>query len=109
MIFVPAKFTLAAVVEAIEAGIPLAVVITEGVPVKDTAEFFARSQNQLDPAHRPQLPRTDFTGAVQRRDHPGRHHQGGPYRAGLQVRHADLPDDVRAARLRLLLRRGHWG
>ena len=45
VIFVPAKFTLAAVVEAIEAGIPLAVVITEGVPVKDTAEFFARSQN----------------------------------------------------------------
>src|ERR671911_2395894 len=45
VIFVPAKFTLSAVVEAIEAGIPLAVVITEGVPVKDTAEFFARSQN----------------------------------------------------------------
>ena len=45
VIFVPAKFTLAAVVEAIEAGISLAVVITEGVPVKDTAEFFARSQN----------------------------------------------------------------
>jgi len=44
VIFVPAKFTLSAVVEAIEAGIPLAVVITEGVPVKDTAEFFARSQ-----------------------------------------------------------------
>jgi succinyl-CoA synthetase alpha subunit len=45
VIFVPAKFTLAAVVEAIEAGIPLAVVITEGVPVKDTAEFFALSQS----------------------------------------------------------------
>jgi succinyl-CoA synthetase alpha subunit len=45
VVFVPAKFTLAAVVEAIEAGIPLAVVITEGVPVKDTAEFFSRSQN----------------------------------------------------------------
>jgi succinyl-CoA synthetase alpha subunit len=44
VIFVPAKFTLSAVIEAIEARIPLAVVITEGVPVKDTAEFFARSQ-----------------------------------------------------------------
>ena len=44
VIFVPAKFTLSAVVEAIQAGIPLAVVITEGVPVKDTAEFFALSQ-----------------------------------------------------------------
>jgi succinyl-CoA synthetase alpha subunit len=44
VIFVPAKFTKAAVVEAIEAEIPLAVVITEGVPVKDTAEFFTLSQ-----------------------------------------------------------------
>jgi len=44
VVFVPAKFTLSAVVEAIEASIPLAVVITEGVPVKDTAEFFALSQ-----------------------------------------------------------------
>ncbi|GAB2588091.1 succinate--CoA ligase subunit alpha [Microlunatus antarcticus] len=44
VIFVPAKFTKGAVVEAIEAKIPLAVVITEGVPVKDTAEFYALSQ-----------------------------------------------------------------
>ena len=44
VIFVPAKFTKAAVVEAIEAKIPLAVVITEGVPVKDSAEFFTLSQ-----------------------------------------------------------------
>jgi succinyl-CoA synthetase alpha subunit len=44
VIFVPAKFTKGAVVEAIEAKIGLAVVITEGVPVKDSAEFFAMSQ-----------------------------------------------------------------
>jgi succinyl-CoA synthetase alpha subunit len=44
VIFVPARFTKAAVVEAIEAEVPLVVVITEGVPVKDTAEFFAISQ-----------------------------------------------------------------
>jgi succinyl-CoA synthetase alpha subunit len=44
VIFVPARFTKAAVVEAIEAEIPLAVVITEGVPVKDTAEFFTLTQ-----------------------------------------------------------------
>jgi succinyl-CoA synthetase alpha subunit len=41
VIFVPAKFTKGAVVEAVQAEIPLAVVITEGVPVKDTAEFYA--------------------------------------------------------------------
>ena len=44
VIFVPAKFTKSAVVEAVEAEIPLAVVITEGVPVKDTAEFFTLTQ-----------------------------------------------------------------
>ena len=44
VIFVPAKFTKAAVVEAIEAEIGLAVVITEGVPVKDSAEFYALSE-----------------------------------------------------------------
>jgi succinyl-CoA synthetase alpha subunit len=44
VIFVPAKFTRAAVVEAVDAGLPLAVCITEGVPVKDTAEFFTYAQ-----------------------------------------------------------------
>jgi len=40
VVFVPAKFTKAAVIEAVDAKIPLAVVVTEGVPVKDTAEFW---------------------------------------------------------------------
>ncbi|MEU8168089.1 succinate--CoA ligase subunit alpha [Micromonospora sp. NPDC049004] len=41
VIFVPPQFTKAAVVEAIDAAIGLAVVITEGVPVHDTAAFWA--------------------------------------------------------------------
>jgi len=40
VVFVPAKFTKSAVIEAIDAKIPLAVVITEGVAVKDSAEFW---------------------------------------------------------------------
>lgn len=41
VVLVPPAFTKAAVVEAIEASIPLCVVITEGVPVHDTAYFYA--------------------------------------------------------------------
>ncbi|QMV85899.1 succinate--CoA ligase subunit alpha [Corynebacterium hindlerae] len=41
VIFVPAAFTKDAVEEAIRAEIPLCIVITEGIPVKDTAEFHA--------------------------------------------------------------------
>ncbi len=44
VVFVPPSFTKAAVVEAVDAGVPLVIVITEGVPVHDTAEFFAYAQ-----------------------------------------------------------------
>ena len=43
VIFVPASGTKDAVIEAIEAQIPLCIVITEGIPVHDTAEFWARA------------------------------------------------------------------
>ena len=48
IIFVPPAFTKDAVVEAIEAGIGLVVIITEGVPVQDSAEFWALAQSKLD-------------------------------------------------------------
>jgi succinyl-CoA synthetase alpha subunit len=41
IVFVPPVFAKDAVVEAIEANIPLVVVITEGIPVQDSAEFWA--------------------------------------------------------------------
>ena len=44
VIFVPPAHTKAAVLEAVDAGMPLVVIITEGVPVADTAEFFTAAQ-----------------------------------------------------------------
>src|SRR6476661_9311761 len=44
VLFVPPAFAKGAVVEAIDAQIPLAVVITEGIPVKDSAEFYNYSK-----------------------------------------------------------------
>ncbi|MGH3545051.1 MAG: succinate--CoA ligase subunit alpha [Mycobacteriales bacterium] len=44
VVFVPPKFAKAAVIEAVDAGIGLCVVITEGIPVHDACEFWAYSQ-----------------------------------------------------------------
>jgi len=44
VVFVPPAGTKGAVVEAVDAAIPLVVVITEGVPVHDTAELFSYAQ-----------------------------------------------------------------
>src|SRR5699024_5511437 len=44
VVFVPPKFAKSAALEAIDAEIPLLVIITEGIPVKDSAEFFTYSQ-----------------------------------------------------------------
>src|SRR5690242_12391567 len=44
VVFVPPAGTKGAVVEAVDAAMPLVVVITEGVPVHDTADFFSYAQ-----------------------------------------------------------------
>jgi succinyl-CoA synthetase alpha subunit len=46
VVFVPPKFVKAAVIETVDAGVPLAVVITEGIPVHDTTAFWAYIQSK---------------------------------------------------------------
>ncbi|MGI5521763.1 succinate--CoA ligase subunit alpha [Micromonospora sp. CA-259024] len=45
VVFVPPRFAKAAVIEAIDARLSLAVVLTEGIPVHDTATFWAYARS----------------------------------------------------------------
>ena len=74
VVFVPPAHTKAAVLEAIDAGMPLTVIITEGIPVADTAEFFTARRQGRAPG-RAELPRRHQPREVQRRHHPGGHHR----------------------------------
>ncbi|WP_033341883.1 succinate--CoA ligase subunit alpha [Catenuloplanes japonicus] len=44
VVFVPPRFAKAAVLEAVDASVPLTVVVTEGIPVHDSVEFVARAR-----------------------------------------------------------------
>ncbi len=111
IIFVPPKFAKDAIIEAIDAEIPLLVVITEGIPVQDSAYAWAYN---VEKGNKTRIIGPNCPGIIT----PGQSLVGitpanisgpGPDRAGVQVRHADLPDDVRAARFRLLdLHRHRW-
>ena len=48
IIFVPARFTRSAALEAIDAGIKTLVVITEGIPQRDAIEFVAKAKKKGD-------------------------------------------------------------
>ncbi|GAA4772651.1 succinate--CoA ligase subunit alpha [Citricoccus nitrophenolicus] len=51
--FVPPKFAKDAAIEAVEAEMPLLVVITEGIPVQDSAEFYALAASRTDADGKP--------------------------------------------------------
>ena len=59
------------------------------------------------PDDRSELPRHHHPGGVAGRHHAAHHRRQGPGRPGLEVGHADLPDDVRAEGLRLHHRDRH--
>ncbi|MFV0532779.1 MAG: succinate--CoA ligase subunit alpha [Cumulibacter sp.] len=63
VIFVPPAFTKSAIVEAIDAEIPLAVVITEGMPVHDATEAYAYSSGKKTRIIGPNCPGIQTPGA----------------------------------------------
>ena len=97
--FVPPAFSKDAIIEAIDAEIPLLVVITEGIPVQDSAYAWAYNVEKGKKTRiiGPNCPGIITPGRGAGRHHPGQHHRQGPDRPGVQVGHPDLPDDVRAA------------
>ena len=81
VVFVPPAFAKDAVIEAIDAEIPLVVVITEGIPVQDSAEFWALREVRRATTTRiigPNCPGIITPRRVARRHHPGNITGKGP-------------------------------